>query len=109
MAWLAARSFAQNGNKEAGRDVPADQKKTGTQLKSASESHNPCVRGQIFAKGSASCTACLVVLHNLAEHRAARVVERYTHLALENVRAALARLDETSSHFGHTEEMKEVS
>lgn len=51
VAQLAARSFAQNGNKEAGRDWPADQKEPGIQLTSASGSHDPCgVRGQIFAK-----------------------------------------------------------
>jgi integrase len=58
-----------------------------------------------------SCAAWLVTagvplseIRDLLGHSTVEMTERYAHLAPENVRVAVTRLEEVKSHFGHSED-----
>ncbi len=48
-------------------------------------------------------------VRDLLGHSTVQMTERYAHLAPENVRAAVARLEEVKSHFGHTHDSDETT
>jgi len=49
----------------------------------------------------------LAAIRDLLRHTTAQMTEKYAHLAPETIRAAVAVLDGTRSHFGHAEQKEE--